>query len=527
MKEDYYFNDPPTRPLRGEGVSHTPFPLPPSPSLREGERKKESFRESPPSLKVDITPSLCYKISMDINTLLKGLPSVDEVLKSRYGEKWLKEYPRPFLLRAIREAIEHAREDIRTGKEDAETSIEALAPHMEAHAKKLSSLSLRPLINATGIVIHTNLGRSLLSDRALENVLLTSSSYTNLEYDIEEGKRGKRYSHIKRLLREATGAEDGLIVNNNAAAVFLTLNTLAKGREVIVSRGELVEIGGSFRVPDVMASSGAVLKEVGTTNKTHIYDYERAMNENTALILKVHRSNFRIAGFTEDVGIEKLCSLGGKRNIPVMFDLGSGSLIDLKPYGIHTEPSVKDVVRGGVDIVTFSGDKLLGGPQAGAIAGKKIHIEKIQKNPITRALRVDKMTLSAFEATLMEYVDEERAKKEIPTLRMLLEEPASIKKRAKHIEASLKRHIKDAKIKVVEDYSQAGGGALPEVNLLTYVVSVTPEGISTARLEERLRKGEPPVVARIKENALILDSRTIRDNEIKTLIGCMRAALGR
>lgn len=457
--------------------------------------------------------------------LLAGLPSVDEALKSRYGIDWLNAYPRRHVLTAIRDVIDLRRKEILTGVLE-ETSLEEMAPDIELRISRLSSLSLKPVINATGIVIHTNLGRSLLSEKVMENVRQVATGYSNLEYDLDKGTRGKRYAHIKRLLKDVTGAEDGFAVNNNAAAVLLCLNALAKGKEVIVSRGELVEIGGSFRVPDVMASSGAMLVEVGTTNKTHIHDYEKAINENTALILKVHQSNYRITGFAEDVPIERLVALGQSRGIPVMHDLGSGCLIDLKPYGIHTEPAVQEIVRDGVDIVTFSGDKLLGGPQAGVIAGKKELIEKIQKNPLTRAVRIDKLTLAALEAVLMEYIDEDKAKREIPTLRMLLQDKEGIRTRAKKIAAILKRHVKNAEISMKEDSSQAGGGSLPEISFPTSVVTVKPKNISVNDLEERLRKGEHPVVARIKEDSLILDARTINSKDVAVLTHCVKAALG-
>jgi L-seryl-tRNA(Ser) seleniumtransferase len=389
----------------------------------------------------------------------------------------------------------------------------------------LSSFSLKPLINATGVVIHTNLGRSTLSERVLENIRRVSESYSNLEYDIEKGKRGKRYTHIKRILREITGAEDALVVNNNAAAVLLCLNTFSKGKEVIVSRGELVEIGGSFRMPDVMESSNAILREVGTTNKTHLFDYEKAINEHTSLILKIHKANFRIVGFTDEVSIEDLVSLGSKHHIPVMYDLGSGCLIDLKPYGIHDEPSVQEIVKTGVDLTTFSGDKLLGGPQGGVIVGKKEHIERIQKNPITRAVRIDKLTLAGFEATLMEYVDEEKAIASIPTLRMLLQKPEEIRVRANTIARRLKKEIQNAHIKVTADTSRAGGGSLPERDLPTFVTAVKPDSISVNELEEILRKGTPPVITRIKEDTLVLDARTIRNNDIATLVQRIKSAL--
>ncbi len=456
--------------------------------------------------------------------LLSTLPSVDEILKSNQGIEWLKAYPRRFVLQAIREAINKRRKSIIEGS-FLDISEEVLFADIENNIQRLSSYSLKPLINATGIVIHTNLGRSLLSEKALENIKQVSENYSNLEYDIEEGRRGKRYVHIKRILREVTGAEDTLVVNNNAAAVLLCLNTLSKDREVIVSRGELVEIGGSFRIPDVMKASGAILREVGTTNKTHLYDYEGAINDNTALILKVHKSNYRIIGFSDEVSIEELVNLGRKYKIPVMFDLGSGCLIDLKPFGIHIEPSVQEIVKAGVDLTTFSGDKLLGGPQGGIIVGKKEHIERIQRNPITRAVRIDKMTLAGLEAILMEYVDEESAIKNIPTLSLIFQKPQELKKKASTIAKRLSKEVADVQIKVNADTSRAGGGALPEIDLPTYVVSIKSDKVSVNELEERLRKGNPPIISRIKDDNLIIDVRTVREKEINDLVRGIKGAL--
>jgi len=456
--------------------------------------------------------------------LLSSLPSVDEILRSNQGAEWLKTYPRRYVTQAIREVIDQRRKDILKGytSDISEESMMAVIDHIIG---RLSSYSLRPLINATGIVIHTNLGRSLLSEKALENIRKVAVSYSNLEYELEAGRRGKRYSHVKRILREVTGAEDALIVNNNAGAVMLCLNTLSKGREAIVSRGELVEIGGSFRMPEVMTASGAILREVGTTNKTHLFDYERAINDNTALIVKVHKSNFRVMGFEEEVSVEDLASLGRKYQIPVMFDLGSGCLIDLKPFGISDEPAVRDIVSSGVDITTFSGDKLLGGPQGGIIVGKREYIERIQKNPITRAMRIDKLTLAGFEATLMEYIDEEKAIEKIPTLRMLLQKPEEIRGRASRIAKRLKKEVQNAHIAVMADLSRAGGGSLPEIDFPTYVVSIKPDTVSVNELEIRLRTGSPPIIARIREDLLMLDARTVREVDLEDLVKRIKAAL--
>ena len=456
---------------------------------------------------------------------LANLPSVDEYLKSPYGQNWLKTYNRKTVLRAIRETIDAKRKEILDGN-DPELSLDALSGDIESSIKRLSAYKLKPLINATGVVIHTNLGRSALSEKALENVTAIAAGYSNLEYEIAQGKRGKRYSHLKDVLTEITGAEDAVVVNNNAAAVLICLDTFAKGKEVIVSRGELVEIGGSFRIPDVMESSGAILREVGTTNKTHPADYENAFCGNTALILKVHQSNYKVIGFTEEVSTEDLAKLGREFKTPFVADLGSGSIISLEKYGIHGEPTVMDVIKAGADLVTFSGDKLLGGPQAGIIVGKKKLVQKIQKNPMLRAMRIDKMTFAALEATFMQYLDEEKAVRDIPTVRMLTEPQEVIKKRARKILTTLKKSISEqATLDVISDQSRAGGGSLPETNFPTFSVSIKPLNIKVNALEKRLRLGEPPVIARIKEDTLLIDARTIEDREIKILVNCIVNAL--
>ena len=457
-------------------------------------------------------------------TLLSALPSVDELLKGSDGSQWLALFPRTVVVQAIRDIIAGERNKILAGEHPV-ISSSALSACISARIQKCSSFSLLPVINATGIVLHTNLGRAVLSERAVSNVIAASRGYSNLEYDLETGKRGKRHSHTTGILRQLTGAEDALIVNNNAAAVFLSLTTIAKDREVIVSRGELVEIGGSFRVPDVMTASGAALREIGTTNKTHLRDYRTAINEKTGLILKVHQSNYKITGFTEDVSIEQLAALGKEHGIPVMYDLGSGCLIDLKPYGIHGEPSLQEIMKSGADLVTFSGDKLLGGPQGGIIVGRQDLLEKIRKNPLARAVRVDKMTIAAFEATLMDYLDPEKALQNIPVLRMLFQSLETIRSRARKIAAQLRKQIAGADITLIKDSSKAGGGSLPEAEFETYAVSIDPKNISVNELETRLRTGPKPIIARIKENALLLDARTIQDQDVKELIRIVSSAL--
>lgn len=455
--------------------------------------------------------------------LLSKLPSVDELLKTPEGRHWLSFHKRRIVVQSIRDVLSFRRKEILEGSKTFPS--DNLAAEIEKRIGELSSYSLLPVINATGIVVHTNLGRSILSERVLDHIREIAVGYSTLEYDLSAGNRGQRHVHTGRIIREITGAEDAFIVNNNAAAVLICLNTLATGKEVVVSRGELVEIGGSFRIPDVMQASGAVLREVGTTNKTHLYDYGNAINENTALILKVHQSNYKIVGFTEDVRISDLVSLGREKGVPVMYDLGSGSLLDLWKYGIRGEPSVQETVSSGADIVTFSGDKLLGGPQGGVIVGKKDYIESIEKNPLARALRIDKLTIAAFEATFMEYMDPENAVQEIPVLRMLFQTPEEIRTRAIRIARALRAAIKEERFDVIEDSSRAGGGSLPETEFPSFAVSVKPRGMSVNEMEVRLRRGSPPVIAKIRGASLLLDARTIGKNDIKGIVLAVSAAL--
>lgn len=453
--------------------------------------------------------------------LLRKLPSVDEALKDARVKAWLQAHPRVLVLDAVRAAIDRKRKIVleKTESAGSDISLSGILDDAEAILAKLLEPSLRPLINATGVVVHTNLGRSILSEAAVQRVVQVNRSYSNLEYDIEKGERGKRYTHIETILHRLTGAEASTAVNNNAAAVLLCLNTLARGKEVIVSRGELVEIGGSFRVPEVMERSGAVLREVGATNKTHLKDYEKAITENTGLLLKVHTSNYKIVGFTKEVTPAELAALGKKRGIPVMWDLGSGSFIDLAAYGVGDEPTVKQALDAGVDVLTFSGDKLLGGPQAGMILGKKTYLDPIRSNPLARALRIDKMTLAALEATLSQYLDEERAVQDIPTLWMLTQPLSEIERKAQLLASGIKqREPKGLTLSVQDDTSQSGGGALPTGILPTKVVAVSIYNLSANQLESRLRLGSPPIIARIKEGMVLFDPRTLNDDEIGKII---------
>lgn len=390
---------------------------------------------------------------------------------------------------------------------------------------------LRKVINATGIVLHTNLGRAVLAREAVAALTEIAGSYNNLELELATGERGSRYSHVDELLCRLTGAEAGMVVNNNAAAVLLVLSSLAKGKEVVVSRGQLVEIGGSFRIPEVMAQSGATLVEVGATNKTHLRDFERAVNEETALLLKVHTSNYKIIGFTAEVDAKDLVGLARSKGIPVFEDQGSGVLVDLSAYGLAKEPTVQESIRAGVDIVTCSGDKLFGGPQAGIIVGKREIIEKLKKNPLTRALRVDKFTLAAMETTLRLYLDEKTAVEAVPTLRMLTMTKAETGRRAAGFARRLKKRIDTAgaaaEVEVIDGFSQVGGGALPEENIPTRLVSVVPLQLSVNTLEERLRSSETPVLARIWKDRLLVDLRTVAREEEETLISALAEGMGK
>jgi L-seryl-tRNA(Ser) seleniumtransferase len=386
---------------------------------------------------------------------------------------------------------------------------------------------LRRVINATGVILHTNLGRAPLCTDAIERVAAVAGCYSNLEYNLDKGERGLRYDIVKGLLRAVSGAEDAIVVNNNAAAVMLVLNSLAEQKEAIVSRGELVEIGGEFRIPDVMEKSGAILREVGTTNRTRLADYEKAISGDTGLILKVHTSNFRIVGFTENADRRLLVELGKKHGLPVVEDLGSGCFIELDRYGLEREPTVRDSLSAGVDVVTFSGDKLLGGPQAGVILGKRKFLEKIAKNPLNRALRIDKMTLAALEGTLVNYLRPEDAVQEIPVLRALTEPLSLVKKRAKKLLAMLERNLnRKADVLLVNGFSMAGGGSLPVKGIETALVGVSARSISAAEMERRLRRREPPVIVRVAEERILIDPRTLRDDDFQEIGKALGEVLG-
>lgn len=463
--------------------------------------------------------------------LLRKIPSVDEILSRKETLELLKIYPRSVVVDSIRIGLNRLREEIlkREDPSDLDESIlsqENLNSIFQREIEFQVRPTLRRVINATGVVIHTNLGRAPLHSSAISHMIEVSRTYSNLEYDLDIGERGDRHSHVENILCRLSGSESAMVVNNNAGAVLLALNTIAEGKEVIVSRGEMVEIGGSFRIPDVMKRSGAILKEVGTTNRTHLSDYKNAIGPQTALLLKVHRSNFRILGFTSEVTLKELVQMGKQYSIPVLNDLGSGCFIDLGQYGLEKEPTVQESINSGVDLVTFSGDKLLGGPQAGIIVGKKRLIDLMKINPLSRALRIDKLTLAALESTLLLYLDEKRAVNEIPVLRMLSLDRKKLTERAKRLLKRLPEKIKrEAKINLREDFSQVGGGALPLQELKTIVISIKPQSISINKLEKTLRMGDPPIISRISKDELILDMRTIFDDEIPLIATGIEEAL--
>lgn len=454
---------------------------------------------------------------------LRKIPSVDEILSRPEITDLLKSYPRAVVVEAVRKGLGRLREELLNQKEISEFeeslfSFECLFPLFRKEIDLRVQPRLRRVINATGVVIHTNLGRSPLHPSALQHMIDISKTYSNLEYDLDLGERGSRYSHVEETLCRLSGAESALVVNNNAGAVLLALNTMAEGREVVVSRGELVEIGGAFRIPDVMKRSGALLKEVGTTNRTHLSDYQEAIGSQTALLLKVHASNFRVMGFTSSVPLPDLVQLGRQYDIRVMDDLGSGCLLDLTQYGLEKEPTVQEAIATGADVVTFSGDKLLGGPQAGIILGKRNLLDQIKVNPFTRALRIDKLTLAALESTLLLYLDQKIAMREIPTLRMLSLDTGKLKRRGRRLLKRLSEGIKkEATLALREDVSQVGGGALPLQELPTMVLAIKTLHLSVNGLEENLRKGDPPIISRISKDELVLDMRTVFDEEILLL----------
>jgi L-seryl-tRNA(Ser) seleniumtransferase len=457
------------------------------------------------------------------NSLLDQLIGIPKLLN--YPQiKALDEddYPRPFIIDITTEELQKLRdrihaaaiEDLHQIDIDPNLLADKIANRIQLQLKP----SVAPAINAAGIILHTALGRAPLCQEAQDAIANAIKNYCTLAIDRETGKRGDRYAHVEELLCYLTGAEAAVVVNNNAGATMLVLNTMAFGREVVISRGQLIEIGGSFRIPDVMKRSGAIMVEVGTTNKTHPWDYERAITENTALLLRVHTSNYQIVGFTSEVPLKALVDLGQEHNLQVVDDIGSGCLIDFPKYGLPPEPMVQDSIKAGADIVTFSGDKILGGPQCGIIIGKKKYIDPIKKNPLTRALRSDKLTYAALEATLKLYLDEEHLHEKHPVLKLLTIPTKKLANRSR----TFRRHLKDivegkCEIKAIDGFSQLGSGSLPAQYIPTKLISLKPQTMSAESLAAKLREREPPIFARIADNEVLLDLRTIREDETKVV----------
>ncbi|MCH8244194.1 MAG: L-seryl-tRNA(Sec) selenium transferase, partial [Planctomycetes bacterium] len=437
--------------------------------------------------------------------LLRSLPSISALLEHDDVLEWLHGIPRSMVVTSLQSALDSVRNRIRGGDLTESVDVEFILGKAEEDLVERSIPSIRRVINATGIVIHTGLGRAPLCEAAIEAVAEGAVGNCNLEYDLETGKRGKRHTHVIEHLTTITGAESATVVNNNAAATMLILQTLAGGKEVIVSRGQLVEIGGSFRIPDIMRASGAILHEVGTTNRTHAADYEGAINDRTAILMRVHTSNFRVIGFTNEVPITDMVEIAHRFNLPVVDDLGSGALFDLSPYGLPDEPNAREAIEAGADLVCFSGDKLLGGPQCGIIIGRRDLIDQLNVNPLMRTYRVDKMTLLALEATLRCYHEPEEAVRAIPTLAMLRATPQQLGKRASELCEALEAAVPGEKFLVCSDVGFAGGGSMPGAELETVVVQWRPASCSTADMVARLRDADVPVVARVRDDAICFD----------------------
>ena len=450
--------------------------------------------------------------------LLRALPKVDELLRSPELAQSCREFGERVVADSIRAEVNTLRQDILAEKTDILPDRETLIQAVVRRAQQASLPSFRTVINGTGILLHTNLGRACLSEKAARAVYDAARQYSNLEFDLSSGKRGSRYSHVEAILCRLTGAESALVVNNNAAAVLLVLSALTQGGQVIVSRGELVEIGGSFRIPEIMESCGAQLKEVGATNKTHLRDYQRAINEHTKALMKVHTSNYRIVGFSETPALAELTELGHRHGLPIIEDLGSGSLVDLNRFGLHDEPTVQDSIRAGVDVLSFSGDKLLGGPQAGIILGKKKYLDILKQHPLNRAMRVDKMTLAALEATLQSY--EAGTEEEIPVIGMMAASPDALKEKARLLLAALDEAGIPAQL--AETAGQVGGGSVPNQDLPSFAVAFDGNAVA---LEQKLRLGLHPIIGLIRSDRYLLDVRTLRTEDFPIIVEAVREAL--
>ena len=489
-----------------------------------------SFADAEKGVTVRVRGCMSRTIPPEVGAILRRIPSVDEVLTGAATQRLLERQPRWAVLEAVREVLAACRRRALAGDASPEATQALLDPQaiqasVEAATARKAGPSLRPVINATGVVLHTNLGRAPLAPSALAAIAATARGYSNLEFDLDSGARGSRQAHVENLLCALTGAEAALVVNNNAAAVFLAVNTLANGREVVISRGELVEIGDSFRIPDVMTSAGGRLREVGTTNRTHLADYEQAVGPETGMILKVHRSNFQLLGFTADVETASLVALARQRSLPVMEDLGSGALVDLSAFGLRREPLAADAIRAGMDVVTFSGDKLLGGPQAGILVGRRELLARLRRNPLARTVRIDKLCLAALEATLRLAREADLACQEIPVLRMLSLPAAAVGARAEALAEALRAVAPGVRCAVEAGTSEVGGGALPLQALPTRVLTLGPGREGAGALEARLRTGEPPVLVRVQGERVLLDLRTVAPDEDAALLAALTAVL--
>lgn len=465
---------------------------------------------------------------MNKNLLYRSIPKVDVLLENQAIQEMIERYSRDSVMEAIRAEMDNLRAFIGGCDEEdkAQEQIALLVSRIGDAVEKMHTPNMKKVINGTGTILHTNLGRAPISREHMRKAFDIVTGYSNLEYNLEEGRRGERYSHFEKLLCKITGAEAAMAVNNNASSVLLILSSLAKGGEVIVSRGELIEIGGKFRIPDVMTQSGATLVEVGTTNKTHVSDYEENITEETKALLKVHTSNYKIVGFTESVGIDELMPIAKEHGIPVIEDLGSGVLIDLSKYGLTYEPTVQESVAKGADVVCFSGDKLFGGPQAGIIVGKKKYIDMMKKNQLTRALRIDKFTAAALELVLQEYLSEEQAVQHIPVLRMITEPLDEVARRARSLARTIRSTDIPAKVDVVSCESQIGGGSLPMERIPSMAVAIRPKHESVAALEDQMRHLTVPMIPRTVNDTIMLDVRTVETEDFKLIAAELQELLG-
>lgn len=462
--------------------------------------------------------------------MFRSIPSTDISLQALLkADPKFHTVPKSLLKYLVVAFWNEKREEIKKGACVDNVDLQSQLSNLQAFVLKALKPNLQEVLNGSGVIIHTNLGRSILAEKACEAVELSARNYCNLEMDLQTGERGSRHAICLDLIKQLTGAEDAIVVNNNAAAVLLILDTLCKGGETVLSRGELVEIGGSFRIPDIMAKSGTILKEVGTTNRTHLADYQQAINAETKAIMRVHASNFRIIGFQSSVSLKDLKALALKHELPLIFDLGSGNLLDFSQYGLDYEPSVREIIAQGTDLVSFSGDKALGGPQAGIIAGKTKLVERLKKNPLARALRCDKLCLAALEATLRLYLDPEEALQKVPTARMISLSPESLTKEASNLANSIQRAFNAANIfcelKLKDDFSRVGGGTYPECGLPTTLVCLYPEKITAQDLRFRLLKSEPPLIGRLEHEAFCLDPRTLKKSEFPKVVSSLCQAL--